>query len=42
SKVGKDLPWSNDHVIKPIALPTAKQFSGIIPGGGLIMKGIEA
>ncbi|KAA6358599.1 MAG: hypothetical protein EZS28_045874 [Streblomastix strix] len=42
SKVGKGLSWVNDHVVKPYVLPAAKQFSGIIPGGGLIMKGIEA
>ncbi|KAA6378281.1 MAG: hypothetical protein EZS28_026191, partial [Streblomastix strix] len=42
SKVGHGLSWVNDHVVKPYVLPAAKQFSGIIPGGGLIMKGIEA
>ncbi|KAA6359235.1 MAG: hypothetical protein EZS28_045238, partial [Streblomastix strix] len=42
SKVGHGLSWVNDHVVKPYVLPAEKQFSGIIPGGGLIMKGIEA
>ncbi|KAA6389488.1 MAG: hypothetical protein EZS28_014985 [Streblomastix strix] len=41
-KVGKGLSWVNDKIVKPIVLPAAKQFSGFLPGGGLIMKGIEA
>ncbi|KAA6395862.1 MAG: hypothetical protein EZS28_008609 [Streblomastix strix] len=42
SKVGKGLSWVNDQVVKPYGLPSAKTLSGIIPGGGLIMKRIEA
>ncbi|KAA6404294.1 MAG: hypothetical protein EZS28_000180 [Streblomastix strix] len=41
SKVGKGLQWVNEKVVKPVVLPAMKQFSGIIPGGGLIRKGIE-
>ncbi|KAA6348591.1 MAG: hypothetical protein EZS28_051974 [Streblomastix strix] len=41
SKVGKGLQWVNDKVVKPVVLPAIMQFSGIIPGGGLIRKGIE-
>ncbi|KAA6369236.1 MAG: hypothetical protein EZS28_035237 [Streblomastix strix] len=42
SKVGKDLSWVNDHVVKPYIFPAAKQFVGLVPGGGFITKGIEA
>ncbi|KAA6403281.1 MAG: hypothetical protein EZS28_001190 [Streblomastix strix] len=42
SKVGKGLSCVNDKIVKPIVLPAAKQLTGFIPGGGLIMKGIEA
>ncbi|KAA6382366.1 MAG: hypothetical protein EZS28_022106 [Streblomastix strix] len=41
-KIGHGFKWMNDKIVKPIVLPAAKQLSGIIPGGGLIMKGIEA
>ncbi|KAA6402943.1 MAG: hypothetical protein EZS28_001536 [Streblomastix strix] len=41
SKVGKGLQQVNDKVVKPVVLPAMKQFSGIIPVGGLIRKGIE-
>ncbi|KAA6327987.1 MAG: hypothetical protein EZS28_053767 [Streblomastix strix] len=41
SKVGKGQQWVNDKVVKPVVHPTMKQFSGIIPGGRLIRKGIE-
>ncbi|KAA6383831.1 MAG: hypothetical protein EZS28_020639 [Streblomastix strix] len=42
SKVNYDLSWVNHFVVKTYILPSAKQFGGLVPGGGIITKGIEA
>ncbi|KAA6384272.1 MAG: hypothetical protein EZS28_020201 [Streblomastix strix] len=42
SKIRYGLSWVKDKIVKPYVLRAEEQFNGFIPGGGLVMKGIEA